>query len=54
MLESTPLLQKNGSLDLKELFNLFCDATKTDFSFSLAVTRMMSGKLCMPCLINNK
>ena len=37
MLESTPLLQKNGSLDLKELFHLFCDATKTDlFQFLIS------------------
>lgn len=30
MLESSLLLQKNGSLDPKELFHLFHDATKPD------------------------
>jgi len=37
MLESTLLLQKNGSLDLRELFQLFCDAVKPDlFQFLIS------------------
>lgn len=37
MLESIPLLRKNGSSDLKELFHFFCDTTKADlFQFLIS------------------